>query len=97
MDHQRILAGRVSVAMLLPVLTGCTSGYTTLGAPSFILFGAYFPAWMFCAAFGIIGAVATRVVMVTTGLSELLPFQLFVCASAGLMLAIAAWLFWFGH
>jgi hypothetical protein len=30
-------------------------------APSFELFGAFFPAWMLCALIGIIGAAGTRV------------------------------------
>jgi hypothetical protein len=71
-------------------LSGCARE-----APSFILFGAYFPAWMLCALFGILGAIAIRLTMVVTGLSQALPFQLFVCMSIGLIVAIAVWLVWF--
>lgn len=67
------------------------------GAPSFILFGAYFPAWMFCVVLGIAIALASRVGMVATGLSDTMPFQLFVCASNGLIVAVSAWLLWFGR
>ena len=73
------------------------SGCAAQGAPSFILFGAYFPAWMLCAVIGIAGALAARTAMVTTGLSDTLPFQLFVCTSFGLIAAISAWLLWFGR
>ena len=59
------------------------------------MFGAYFPAWMFCAVFGIVGRIAARVGMVSTGLSEQLPHQLFICVSAGVMIAVAASLLWF--
>jgi hypothetical protein len=50
---------------------------------------------MFCALFGILGGIAARVGMVATGLSEQLPYQLFICVSAGVIVAIAAWLLWF--
>jgi hypothetical protein len=73
------------------------SGCAAQGAPSFILFGAYFPAWMFCAVIGIAGALAARITMVATGLSETVPLQLFVCASIGLIVAVSAWLLWFGR
>jgi hypothetical protein len=66
---------------VLVALVGCAAPE----APSFILFGAYFPAWMLCAVIGIVGGVLARTAMVATGLSETLPFQLFVCASIGLM------------
>jgi YtcA-like protein len=67
------------------------------GAPSFSLFGAFFPGWMFCALIGVIGAIIARAVMVGLGLAKLLPFQLFVCASIGLILGLTVWLVWFGR
>jgi YtcA family len=70
---------------------------TVQGAPSFALFGAYFPAWMFCAALGILAAILARAVFVATGLAHVLPFQLFVCASIGLCAALYAELTWFGQ
>jgi hypothetical protein len=72
-------------------------GCAAQGAPSFILFGAYFPAWMFCALIGIAGALVARIALVTTGLSGTLPLQLLVCTSVGLIVAISAWLLWFGR
>lgn len=67
------------------------------GAPSYMLFGAFFPAWMVCAVIGILGAVAARVLMVRSGLATIVPFQLFVCASIGLIVALLVWLLWFGQ
>jgi hypothetical protein len=67
------------------------------GAPSYMLFGAFFPAWMLCALIGILAAVAARAVMVSSGLARILPFQLFVCASIGLIVALILWLVWFGQ
>jgi hypothetical protein len=80
------------VALILP-LSGCA----VRGASSFVLFGAYFPAWMLCALSGVFGAIAARMVMVVSGLSEFLPFQLFVCAASGILIATATWLLWFGR
>ncbi len=82
---------RTSGFLVLLGLSGCA----VQGAPYYILFGAYFPAWMFCALVGILGGIAARVGMVATGLSEQLPYQLFVCVSAGVIVATGAWLLWF--
>ena len=82
---------RTSGFLLLFGLSGCAIG----GAPYYTLFGAYFPAWIFCALFGILGGIAARIGMVATGLSEQLPYQLFVCVSTGVIVAVAAWLVWF--
>ena len=67
------------------------------GAPSYTLFGAFFPAWMFCAVIGILGAIGVRAAMVSSGLAKVLPYQLFVCASIGLIVALLVWLIWFGR
>jgi hypothetical protein len=60
-----------------------------------VLFGAYFPAWMVCALLGILGAIAARAFFVGSGLARILPFQLFVCASIGVCLALLAMMLWF--
>ena len=74
-------------------LTGCSAS----GAPSFDLFGAFFPAWLLCGIIGIAGAVAARVVFVITGLANSLPYQLAVCVAIGVMTALLVWLVGFGH
>lgn len=70
---------------------------TVGGAPSYTLFGAFFPAWLFCAVIGIFGAIGARAAMVRSGLAKVLPYQLFVCASIGLIVALLVWLIWFGR
>jgi hypothetical protein len=85
------ITSTLAVALLL---NGCAVGR---GAPSFTLFGAYFPAWMFCAALGILAAIGARAVFVGTGWSVILPFQLFVCASIGMIFGVLVWLLWFGR
>lgn len=71
------------------------SGCASRGAPSFALFGAFFPAWMLCALIGIGTAVAARGVFVAAGLASVLPFQLGVCTSLGVLAATLSWLIWF--
>jgi len=75
----------------------CLNGCAVRGAPSFVLFGALFPAWMFCAVLGILAAIVARVVFVASGLAYVLPLQLFVCASIGVCAALVAGLVWFGQ
>ena len=54
-------------AIILPLgLNGC-------GAPSYDVFGAFFPAWMFCGLIGIAGAVAARAIFAATGLTNEIP------------------------
>jgi len=77
----------------LMTMGGCASP----GAPSLILAGAYFPGWILCGVAGIVAAIVARIAMVMSGLSEALPLQLFVCVAVGLLVAISAWLFWFGQ
>jgi hypothetical protein len=82
--------------LFAPLLSLTLGGCARIGAPSFVLFGAFFPDWMFCGLLGIVVAVLARVVFVATGLSGILPYQLFVCLSVGLIFAFLAWLLWFG-
>ena len=51
------------IFITLPAFAGCASH----GAPSFVLFGAFFPAWMLCAFIGIFGAIAARGIFVAAG------------------------------
>ncbi len=88
---------RLETALALLGLIAPLGGCTSHGAPSLILFGAYFPGWMLCGLFGVLAAILTRVAMILSGLSDVLPFQLFVCVSAGFIFAAMAWLFWFGR
>ena len=96
---QRLFTAPCFVALLMVVTTPAlaSNGFSVSGAPSFTLFGAFFPGWMFCALIGIIGAVVARAIMISSGLAKILPFQLFVCASIGLIFGLLVWLMWFGQ
>jgi hypothetical protein len=83
----------LSIALGSCVLGGCSSH----GAPTLVLFGAFFPAWMFCGLIGILAAIGARGTFVATGLSDTVPFQLFVCASIGVCFALFAWSLGFGY
>lgn len=86
---------RRSVCILaLPVmLCGCAQD----GAPSLNMFGAFFPAWLLCAVLGIFVALGARVGFTARGLTDVLPFQLPLCTSIGVIFALLAWLIWFGR
>ena len=81
--------------LLLAVLSSGLGGCATHGAPSFVLFGAYFPVWILVGLIGILAGIAARIVMVATGLAEIIPSQLLICVSIGVTIAIAAWLIGF--
>jgi hypothetical protein len=48
------------------------------------------PHWIF-------GAIAASGIFVAVGLNNVLPFQLFVCSSVGLVVATLTWLIWSGQ
>jgi hypothetical protein len=83
-------------ALLVLLAALSVGGCAVRGAPSFALFGAFFPAWMFCGLLGIFASIGARAGLVVSGLADIVPLQLFVCTSIGVCFALAAWLFWFG-
>jgi len=87
----RTLATVLLIAFAAATISGCAQR----GAPSFALFGAFFPSWMLLGGIGILAAIATRAALVVAGLAEVLPLQLLVCVSAGLTVAVLVWLLWF--
>src|SRR5262249_31786478 len=75
-----------------PALASCMlTGCSIAGAPSFELFGAFFPAWMFCALIGVIGAAITRVVLTNTTFRDLIPFHLAACTAVGVTMGLLVW------
>ena len=79
-----------------PVLALAVLPGTCRGATSVEVAGAYFPAWLSCALVAVAGAILARVAMVMTGLAQVLPLQLFVCISIGLLVAALVWVAWIG-
>ena len=66
-----------------------------MGAPSFELFGAFFPAWMLCALIGVVGAAGTRVILTNTTFRDIVPFQLAVCTAVGVIVGLLVWMILF--
>jgi hypothetical protein len=87
------LLARTLIVLVSFSLAGCSTG----GAPSFDLFGAYFPAWLLCGTVGIVGGIAARVAFVSSGLANALPYQLALCTAIGVIAALLFWLVGFGH
>ena len=85
-----------SVSTLLLTLS-CLGGCSAAGAPSFDLFGAFFPAWLLCGVIGIAGAAIARLAFVSGGLANRLPYQLAVCTAIGVIAAVLVWLVGFGR
>jgi hypothetical protein len=79
------------------IVSTALGGCSIHGAPSFVLLGAFFPAWMLCALVGIAAGIAARVVFIVVGLDSILQFRLLVCVSVGLVVAALTWFFWFGQ
>jgi YtcA family len=96
-ERQRwIMRRRIGVGFVaLPLLSLC--GCSAAGAPSFDIFGAFFPAWLLCAALGIFVALGARIFFAARNLTDVLPFQLPVCTSIGAICALLIWLICFGR
>ncbi|KAA8391036.1 hypothetical protein FOH24_02655 [Acetobacter tropicalis] len=75
-----------------PLLSGCTAQ----GAPSFSIFGAYFPDWMLCGIIGVAVAVGLRVLFLVSGIDSILSLRLFTYVSLGIIAALLVWLVGFG-
>ena len=82
-------------AALLIIVNCLLSGCAVAGAPSFELFGAFFPAWLFCATVGVVGAMAARVVLTLPRLTGVIPHLLSVCTAFGVIVALLVWLAFF--
>src|SRR5262249_60537303 len=87
-DNERAMLPR---AVLLVVASCMLTGCSLAAAPSFELFGAYFPAWMLCALIGIVGAISTRVALTTPGFGGMVPFHFAVCTAVGVILGLLSW------
>jgi hypothetical protein len=86
-------SGGVGIFLVSFCLSGCSAG----GAPSFDLFGAFFPAWLLCGVIGIAAAGVARVAFISSGLANALPYQLAVCTAIGVIAALLTWLIGFGR
>jgi hypothetical protein len=70
-------------------LSGCR------GAPSINLIGSFFPAWMLCVAFGVIGVLLLRRVFVRTGVEPHIGALPLVYFCLWVLITLVTWLFFF--
>ncbi|MFC5473082.1 hypothetical protein [Paraherbaspirillum soli] len=77
-----------AIAVLSLFLQGCAPR----GAPSYEIFGAYFPLWLLAGVLGLISALIAHRVFVSTGWAQIVPFQLSVCVAIGVTVAVLVWL-----
>jgi YtcA family len=66
-------------------------------SPTLDLLGSYFPAWMLCAAAGIVAAVVIRQVLAIVGVAEYVVAPLLTYAGLALSATWLIWLLLFGH
>jgi hypothetical protein len=71
------------------------AGCSFTAAPSFELFGAYFPAWMSCGLIGIVGGAIARIVLTTPAVNGTIPLPLAVCTAVGVVASLLTWMVFF--
>lgn len=65
-------------------------------SPSRNILGSYFPTWMICALFGLLGVVALRAALGKAGIDATLPIPVVVYLCTWLSVTLAIWLLWLG-
>lgn len=80
-----------------PLATTLLGGCVAHGAPSWVLFGAYFPFWLLSSVTGIVGALAAHRAFVATGWVRAVPYQLSVCTAIGIVVGVVVWLWGTGQ
>jgi len=77
-------------AIVLPI-AGCSR------SPTLDLLGSYFPAWMLCAAVGVVASVIIRQILAVVGVNEYVVAPLLTYAALALFATLLVWVIWFGH
>ena len=67
------------------------------GAPSYSLFGAFFPAWLLCAMIGIIACLVLRGTLIAVHFDDAIPLKLVVYTAFAVLVALGLWLMLFGE
>jgi YtcA family len=72
-------------------LAGCNA------SPAQNMFGSFFPAWMLCAAAGIISAICVHLILSMLGVSRYVIAPPLTYLSVAVAVTLLVWLLWFGH
>lgn len=60
-----------------------------LSNPSYSVFGAFFPAWMFYAVVALVATIALRAVFIRVGVDDILPLRLVTYTAIAIAIASA--------
>lgn len=96
-DRKRRAVDRYFVGFSLCIGSGGLGGCRLESAPSYSLFGAFFPAWLLCSVLGLVAAFLFRGVVIAIGIEEAMPLKLLVYTAFGAGLAVWLWLALFGE
>ena len=66
-------------------------------SPTQDLLGSYFPAWMLCAALGIVTSLLIRQILVVVSIHDYVVAPLLTYTALAVFATLLAWLIWFGH
>jgi hypothetical protein len=78
-------------AAILPFASCMLAGCSSVGAPSYELFGAFFPAWLLCGLIGIAGAVVAGIFLRSDRFNQVIPWPLAVCTAVGVIVGLISW------
>jgi hypothetical protein len=90
-DRSRRQARNGLRRLLLIAVLAALHGCALRGAPTYAVFGAYFPLWLVAGILGVFAALIANRFVVGKGLFTLVPHQLLVCASIGMLVAVLFW------
>ncbi|WP_235890546.1 YtcA family lipoprotein [Martelella alba] len=82
------------ICLIAPLLDSCARASH---GPAISLYGAYFPSWIASTLIGIIATVIIRLVLIKTGIDEILPLRVVVYFCLAIAIGLAASLSIFGR
>lgn len=88
-------AGRRASAFMAAMMAAGAAQAADPAAPSLVVFGSYFPAWIVCAILGVAGAAIARFILARLGIDEFLPLRLVVYLCLAIVCGLGVWLVWY--
>ena len=88
-------AGRGALVFIAADAAAGAGRAADAAAPSIVVFGSYFPAWILCAIVGVVGAVIARFLLARLGVDEFLPLRLVVYLCLAIVFGLAFWLLYY--
>ena len=88
-ERRRLAAAPAAASLGATVMA--VGGCAKRAAPTYVVVGAYFPAWMVCCLVGIAAAILLRLIFLATGIDTLLSFRLFTYGALGVLAGLTVW------